>query len=219
MPAKTPIFVAHRGLHDSHTENSLAAFKAAWSSGINWCECDVHLSSDDVPVVIHDDTVDRTTTGTGFVNAISAKVLKKMGVPTLDEVIAAMPENARLLVEYKPPHPTHPALLAMAKKLASSKFILQSFNLDQILGVTEQYLKRAVLTEDLQDLEHPAAREIERIHLRHDLLTPVIAKELRARTKSIGVWTPNADAELQRVYDIGVDMIITDRPHWRPPTS
>src|SRR5215212_3397398 len=140
---KKPIIVAHRGLHETHTENSLGAFKAAWESGIIWCECDVHLSSDDVPVVIHDDTVDRTTTGTGFVNALSAKQLKKMGVQTLDDVIAAKPAEACLLVEYKPPHPTHPALLALAKKLASSKFILQSFNLDQIMAVTEQYLKRA----------------------------------------------------------------------------
>jgi glycerophosphoryl diester phosphodiesterase len=208
-----PIIVAHRGLHETHTENSLAAFKAAWASGINWCECDVHLSSDDVPVVIHDDTVDRTTTGTGFVNGLAAKQLKKMGVPTLDDVIAAMPPDARLLVEYKPPHPTHPALLAMAKKLASSKFILQSFNLDQILAVTEQYLKRAVLTEDMKDLDHPAAREIERIHIRHDLLTPAVAQQLRARGKLIGVWTPNEDADLQRMLDLKVDMIITDRTH------
>jgi glycerophosphoryl diester phosphodiesterase len=214
-----PIIVAHRGLHEKHTENSLAAFKAAWDSGIQWCECDVHLSCDDVPVVIHDDTVDRTTSGTGFVNALTAKQLKKMGVATLDEVIAAKPPEACLLVEYKPPHASHPALSTMAKKLAASRFILQSFNLEQILGVNEQYLKRAVLSEDIHDLEHPAAREIERIHLRHDLLTPAIAQELRARGKLIGVWTPNEDIELQRVWDLGVEMIITDRPHWRPAAT
>ena len=39
--AKSPTIVAHRGLHEKHTENSLAAFKAAWESGIEWCECDV----------------------------------------------------------------------------------------------------------------------------------------------------------------------------------
>jgi glycerophosphoryl diester phosphodiesterase len=75
------------------------------------------------------------------------------------------------------------------------------------------------LTEDLADLKHPAVAEIKRIHLRHDLLTPAVAKDLSARGKSIGVWTPNTDAELQRVYDLQVDMIITDRPHWRPASS
>src|SRR6476661_2308744 len=77
--SKGPTIVAHRGLHDKHVENTLAAFKAGWEAGIEWCECDVHFSSDGVAVVIHDDTVDRTTSGTGFVANLNAKQLKKMG--------------------------------------------------------------------------------------------------------------------------------------------
>src|SRR2546425_9621791 len=91
--SKRPIIVAHRGLHDKHVENSLAAFKAAWEAGIEWCECDVHFSSDGVAVVIHDDTVDRTTSGTGFVANLNAKQLKKMGVATLEEVLGTMPSS------------------------------------------------------------------------------------------------------------------------------
>jgi glycerophosphoryl diester phosphodiesterase len=221
--AKNPIMVAHRGLHDKHEENSLGAFKAAWAEGIEWCECDVHFSSDGVAVVIHDDTVDRTTTGTGFVANLNAKQLKKMGVATLDEVLAAMPTTGALLVEYKPPDPPdHPGLLKLAEKLKLRRLIFQSFHLDQILEISRlvgRDLNCAMLSEDVADLTHPAAAEIRRIHIRHDLLTPQIAQQLRGKDKLVGVWTPNEDAEIQRVVELGVAMIITDRPQWRGTSS
>src|SRR5437763_1108323 len=114
------IFVAHRGLHLEFPENSLAAFCEAWKKGIRWCECDVHLSADDQPVVIHDDTLDRTTSGRGAVASKTVWELHSLGVPSLGEVIKAMPPSACLMVEYKPPHsPDHPPLLELAQKLMS----------------------------------------------------------------------------------------------------
>ncbi len=209
--------VAHRGLHDKHVENTLAAFKAAWESGIEWCECDVHFSSDGVAVVIHDDTVDRTTSGTGFVANLNVKQLKKMGVATLDEVMGAMPSGKGLLVEYKPPDPAdHPPLLKLVEKLKLRKLIFQSFHLEQVLGISRvvgRDLNCAMLSEDVADLTHPAAAELRRIHIRHDLLTPKLAQDLRGRDKLVGVWTPNEEADLKRVIDLGAAMIITDRPH------
>ncbi|SRR5258706_2188653 len=215
--AKGPTIVAHRGLHDKHVENSLGAFKAGWEAGIEWCECDVHFSSDGVAVVIHDDTVDRTTSGTGFVANLNAKQLKKMGVATLDEVLGAMPAGSGLLVEYKPPDPAdHPLLLKLVEKLKLRRLIFQSFHLEQILGISRvvgRDLNCAMLSEDVADLTHAAAAEIRRIHIRHDLLTPQISQQLRGRDKLVGVWTANEEADLKRVIELGVAMIITDRPH------
>jgi len=215
--------VAHRGLHEQFTENTLAAFCDAWAKGIHWCECDVHLSADGQPVVIHDETLERTTSGHGLVASCPLSQLRFYGVPSLHEVIRAMPPGGGLLVEYKPTHPPdHPVLVEMAQKLMGESFILQSFNLDQILGLWRRFGPRldcAMLSEDLKDLEHPAAAELPRIHLRHDLLTAKLAQELRERGKSIGVWTPNEDAEILRVSRLGVEMIITDRPHWRPAAA
>jgi len=215
--AKSPTIVAHRGLHDKHVENTLGAFKAGWESGIEWCECDVHFSSDGVAVVIHDDTVDRTTSGTGFVANLNAKQLKKMGVATLEEVLGAMPSGSGLVVEYKPPDPAdHPGLLKLVEKLKLRKLIFQSFHLEQILGISRvvgRDLNCAMLSEDVADLTHPAAAELRRIHIRHDLLTRQVAQQLRGRDKLVGVWTPNEEADLKRVIELGVSMIITDRPH------
>lgn len=211
--------VAHRGLHEEAPENSLAAFRAAWSRGIRWCECDVHLSSDEQPVVIHDETLERTTSGRGPVSSYSLSQLRFYDVPPLAEVMKAMPPAGGLLVEYKPLHPPdHRPLVEIAQKLMSPNFILQSFNLDQILGMWRRFgpkLDCAMLSEDLKDLQHPAAKELPRIHLRHDLLTPALAEELLGSGKLMGVWTPNEDAQIARAIELGASMIITDRPHWR----
>jgi glycerophosphoryl diester phosphodiesterase len=161
--------------------------------------------------------VDRTTNGTGFVANLNAKQLKKMGVATLEEVLGAMPGGSGLLVEYKPPDPPdHPGLLKLVEKLKLRRLIFQSFHLEQILGISRvvgRDLHCAMLTEDAADLLHSAAGELRRIHIRHDLLTAKVAQDLRGKDKLVGVWTPNEDADLRRVIDLGVGMIITDRPH------
>src|SRR5688572_21264861 len=64
------VVIAHRGASALAPENTLAAFRLALAQGAPAVECDVHLSADGVPVVIHDATVDRTTDGTGEVAAL-----------------------------------------------------------------------------------------------------------------------------------------------------
>jgi glycerophosphoryl diester phosphodiesterase len=110
----------------------------------------------------------------------------------------------------------------VVQKLMTENFIFQSFNLDQILGLHRRFgpkLDCAMLSEDLKDLDHPAAHELPRIHLRHDLLSAELAQQLHDRGQKIGVWTPNEDAEIRRARMLGVEMIITDRPRWRPAAA
>ncbi len=107
--------VAHRGFSGQAPENTMAAFRLALSQPyVNWMELDVHLSRDEVPVVIHDGTLKRTTNGQGWVRELTAKELGLLdagswfhssfsaeGVPTLDEVIALTTGRCRLNVELK----------------------------------------------------------------------------------------------------------------------
>lgn len=99
--------IAHRGGSKLRPENTMAAFDHAASLDVDGIECDVHLSSDGEPVVIHDDTLDRTTDATGPVSALTADELGRVdagcrfgvdagapwlgragGVPRLAEVLA-----------------------------------------------------------------------------------------------------------------------------------
>jgi glycerophosphoryl diester phosphodiesterase len=113
MPTR---FVAHRGGAARWPENSLTAFRGAVAAGASLLECDVHLTRDGEVVVIHDPTLDRTTTGRGPIEAQTvaeirqARLRTREGalsddrVPTLSEVLAvAAPAGVTVLVEIKTP--------------------------------------------------------------------------------------------------------------------
>jgi len=108
------LLAAHRGGSLLWPENSLLAFRNAAALGADYLEFDVHLSSDGEAVVIHDPTLDRTTTGSGAVSARAVAELKALRlkdrtgavtaetVPTLDEVVAVgAGAGRRLLLEIK----------------------------------------------------------------------------------------------------------------------
>ena len=112
----TKIF-AHRGSKGTHPENTLASFKEAVRVGSDGIELDVHLTKDGHLVVIHDETVDRTTNGTGEIRNLTLAEIKAMDaggwfhnkyagekIPTLEEVLLLLTElgfNGQLNIELK----------------------------------------------------------------------------------------------------------------------
>lgn len=98
---------AHRGASAEFPENTLAAFQRAIDLGVDGIELDVHLSSDGVPVVIHDDSVDRTTKATGPVDTLTAAELGELdagrgyGIPTLAEVLDLVGTSLHVNIEIK----------------------------------------------------------------------------------------------------------------------
>jgi len=116
-----PLVMAHRGASGLAPENTLVAFRKALEAGADVLELDVHATEDGQVVVIHDETVDRTTDGTGLVKDFTLEELKRLdagyrftpdggatypyrgqgiAIPTLEEVLAAFPQ-ARINVEIK----------------------------------------------------------------------------------------------------------------------
>ncbi|HMD03800.1 MAG TPA: glycerophosphodiester phosphodiesterase family protein, partial [Candidatus Binatus sp.] len=92
--------IAHRGASGTFPENTLSGFRAAIDAGADMCELDVQLTRDGAVVVIHDETVDRTTDGKGEVAALTLEEIRRLDagakfkggtvkgerIPTLDEV-------------------------------------------------------------------------------------------------------------------------------------
>ena len=110
--------VAHRGLSASAPENTMAAFRLAAEAGCDLIEFDVHLTKDDQLVVIHDDTLDRTTNGTGYVRDHTLAEITALDasygmapfagarVPSLDEVVRfSIEARVALSLEIKQPAP------------------------------------------------------------------------------------------------------------------
>ena len=121
-----PLVMAHRGGRALWPENTIYAFERAVELGVDVLEMDIHTTADGVPVVMHDDTVDRTTNGSGPIHSLTLEELKELDagydwspddgqtfphrgqgitVPTLEEVFAAFP-NVPLNIEIKQEEPS-----------------------------------------------------------------------------------------------------------------
>lgn len=97
--------LAHRGDWRHAPENSLAAFAAALAvPGCDGIEFDVRLSSDGVPVVVHDDTLSRVFGRAGRVDAMAGRDLEEAGVPSLADTLAMVPHSATINVDLKGIH-------------------------------------------------------------------------------------------------------------------
>lgn len=82
------VVISHRGEHLHHPENTLPAYRAAFEAGADFIETDVRTTADGKLVIMHDATVDRCTAGHGEVASFSLAEIRKLGVPTFDEVLA-----------------------------------------------------------------------------------------------------------------------------------
>ncbi|WP_241158419.1 glycerophosphodiester phosphodiesterase [Cohnella candidum] len=148
--------VAHRGFSGKAPENTMAAFRMALAMPeVQWMELDVHLSRDQIPVVIHDATLKRTTNAQGRVSHYTAAQLaaldagswfnpsySKEGVPTLDQVLALSAGRCRLNVEIKaedahPPLAARRVLDAIMVRKMEHDVVITSFNPAILIAVRE----------------------------------------------------------------------------------
>jgi len=149
--------IAHRGGAKLAPENTLAAFKNAINIGVDMIEIDVHLSKDSNIIVIHDNTLDRTTDGTGKIKNLSLAEIKSYDagfwfskdyenekVPTLSEVLETINGKVILLIEIKDGDERYPGLekkiVEAVKKYDAVKWVIvQSFNKSSIIRIKKIY--------------------------------------------------------------------------------
>ena len=226
MAGQLPIIVAHRGLHHQFPENSVEAFRAAVEAGFGWVEFDVQAASDGTPVIIHDETLDRTTMGTGPVARRRGEELRHVRMrfndmphaarlPVLKDPPVLSSLDAWLLVEIKPPD-AEELVRRVATRLRAihSRWILQSFNVNNLVHGQRHApdVPAALLIESIDALAIAVGGPWEMLNVQHDLVETALVQKMHEQGRKIGVWTPNSAAELRRAVQIGVDMIITDEP-------
>ncbi len=109
--------IGHRGAKGYAAENTLASFEKAIELGVDMIELDVYLSQDTIPMVIHDKTVDRTTSGVGLVSEFTAESLEILGIPTLEAVFDLVQNRCEINIEIKAFEATAPVLTLIDKLL------------------------------------------------------------------------------------------------------
>ena len=154
-----PFLWAHRGASGLAPENTMAAFAAAVECGVDGLELDIHLSRDGVPVVIHDETLDRTTDGHGRVRGKSWSQLRRLdagswfsgafageSIPALEEVLKTFGGRVRLNLEIKA-FAAGVAVLELLQRYPHAESVVSSFDcrLLERLRATDASLPIAVL--------------------------------------------------------------------------
>jgi glycerophosphoryl diester phosphodiesterase len=229
------LIFAHRGSKGTHPENTMAAFQKAAEIGAEGIEFDVHLSSDGELVIIHDETLDRTTTLTGYVKDHSAQKLKTADagskfsneflgeqIPFLMDVFDWAKGNALLMnIEIKTDKLAYEGI---EQKIIDSirqygmenRVILSSFNHQSIekVKMLAPDLERALLFEGLPENFEEILRDKKELgfHPDKNSLTPAVNEKAKKLGYKIRPWVANDEADIVRLAELGVDVIMTDFP-------
>jgi glycerophosphoryl diester phosphodiesterase len=212
---------AHRGASAELPENTLLAFARAAELGAFGIELDVHLSRDKVPVVIHDDSVDRTTNGAGAISDLNLAELKQLDagvgalIPTLAEVLDLVGNRLHVDIEVKAAAAADEVIREAAARPAL-RFAISSFDHDVLRHVRRRASDIEVwpLTVGATDETLDAADELNAPYIAiNDLFVNAeIAEYVRARGRECWVWTVNDPARAETLNAIGVAGICTDDP-------
>lgn len=143
------LVLGHRGYSSRYPENSLLAFRKAVEAGADGVELDVWLSRDGKVVIMHDETIDRTSNMSGRQKDMTLEELKRadigMGerIPTLEEVFEALPEDALINIELKDPD-TARAVAKIIEDNSPERVMISSFVIDALRAYRE-HDKEAVM--------------------------------------------------------------------------
>lgn len=209
--------IGHRGAKGHLPENTLASFEKAIALGVDMIELDVRLSFDKVPMVLHDETIDRTTSKTGLVTDYNAKELQQLGIPTLRDVFELVDNRCEINVELKTFSTTQPVLDLIAKStFDQNKILISSFDWNALQEVRfhDEDIRIGVLTETDLDLALAFAKFIKAYSINpyYHLLTAENVQKIKEKGFKVFPWTINEPEDITFVQSLEVDGIITDFP-------
>jgi glycerophosphoryl diester phosphodiesterase len=238
------LVAAHRGGAALWPENSLLAFRSALALGVDALELDLHLTADGEVVVLHDPSLDRTSTGTGAVRDLkladlaAVRLKTREGavtaerVPTFAQVLDLVaPTSAELLPEIKVDanrqryDGIEEKVLALIRARGLlSRTTIQAFQVETIRRLRELEPKaRTMLLVARGGVERGRARPAEAVRrarelgatdlgMNHRLIDTDVMSAARAAGIRVAAWTVNEEADIRRMVDLGVDMVMSDRP-------
>ncbi len=229
------IIIAHRGDTTQAPENTMAAFQEALSAGAEGVEFDVQASRDGEPVVIHDESVERTTDGKGLVGEQSLADLIKLDagswahpdyaeqrIPILAEVLELLrPSGLVVNIELKTNRFSYPGLAGNVIRLLEDmglgdRVILSSFNhrtLKEVRTLAPALEVGAlVLAHLVEPWNYALAHGFRALHPSVYACDEELVRECRARGLAVRPYNVDGEAEARRLISLGVDAIITNWP-------
>jgi len=239
-----PLVAAHRGGAALWPENSVLAFREALALGVDVLEFDVHLSADGEVVVLHDTTLDRTTTGRGPVRDVPLAALDALRlrtrdgqvtaerIPTLAQVLdLAAPTRVAILPEIKAgadgrPYPgiEEKVLALLGARGLLARATVQAFapeTIQRVRALAPGVRTMLLVGRGRIDRERVAPAAAVRwtvevsatdLGIDHRLVDRSVVDAARRASIKLAVWTVNDESDMRRMVELGVDVIMSDRP-------
>ncbi len=227
------VIIAHRGASGLAPENTLAAFAEAIEIGAEFFELDVRVSSDDSLMLMHDETINRTTSGSGVISGLTYAQLRTVDagawfnpaftgekIPTLAEALdlaLAAPYRIGVVIEIKAITPTivQKVITAVQQRNMQDRVIISSFNLSQI--TTSKQLDPSIPVQLFGTITQANIDQVASIGGEWvgtgGAVTQALLDSTHARGMFLNKWTVNNSAEMAALILLGVDAITTNFPN------
>lgn len=219
--------IGHRGARGYEPENTLIGFQKALALNVDQIEFDIHSSADGEIMVIHDETVDRTTNGSGNVNSFTRLELQQFQIegqqyiPTLIEVLNLIDRKCSINIEIKS-NGLADKLVSIIQQYVTEKqwkysdFIVSSFEWDNLekVRLLNPTIPIAVLTETSIEDALAFAKKIKAQAINPDfqLLSIENLSQMQQAGFQVFPWTVNEIEDIKRIQSYKVDGIISDFP-------
>ena len=239
MQRSKPLVVAHRGSSGSAPENTLAAFRLALEEGAESVELDVRMTRDFHLVVHHDQSVRRTTNGSGFIWEKTLQEIRLLDagswfsprfkgeqIPTLRQVLELIPPHIQVNVEAKTDgdprtgiHFEESCILIILEKSAEDRVLVSSFDHKFLRRMHSLYpnIKTGALLVPVRDLRKTPSsisRSIGTSAFACSVaqLRKRFVDDAHAQGVTVACYTVNTPQQLAKAVKLGVDAVITDVP-------
>ncbi|MBL6597373.1 MAG: glycerophosphoryl diester phosphodiesterase [Alphaproteobacteria bacterium] len=240
--SKSPRLIGHRGAMAVAPENTLASFRQAAIDSADWIEFDVRLAADGIPVIFHDDDLERTSNGAGAVAGYSAARLKTFDagawfgasfagetIPTLRETISLCRDlglGMNIEIKPNPGEERATALVALetledvlqpGDRWLAGSIVFSSFKLEALEALRDagpDWPRGLLISSWVVDWRDQAKRlDCVSLHPSHGLLDSAkTVSEIKDEGLLILPYTVNDPSRASDLFDWGVDAIITDDP-------
>jgi len=229
------LIIAHRGASAYEPENTLRAIREAIALGCDFIEVDVRKSSDGALVVIHDEKVDRTTDGKGYVHEMTLKELKSLNIkrgrevitgeriPTLDEVAELIKGKVGLIVEVKVGGIEEDVIKSLERYGIEEDVIITSFNHVIVKRVKDLKpgIKAGVIVScrPINPSRLAIDADADTFLSRYDQVDGELVKDLHDAGLRVFAWTVDEPRLFKELVELGVDGIVTNKPDLRMATQ
>ena len=216
------ICIGHRGASGYEPENTLISFEKAIKLGCPWIELDVYSVAGEL-LVIHDDSVERTTNGKGDVMDSTLTYLrgldagKNQQIPTLSEVVALVDKRCAINIELKGPDTAEPVCEYLGALCTNGwqedLFLLSSFNHRELAKTDIRFRRGALFDKPVADyFQRTDKLKAYSINLSIKLVEQGLVDAAHDRGLKVFVYTVNKTVDIKRMVDMGVDGVFCDYP-------